>query len=641
MPAAGGIRDRDQTCRFDIRATDFATRERAGFEPAERTLDQVQFASRGLLECLKDFVVLDRDGGIRRVAGQGVVRAVQILLDTPEPVTELVTARHEARASDAQIFIVGVHGGIVAPASTPKACDPLLMMSGILRTPADHPPLHTEFMFSSETQALMEAAVDAVIVIDHRGRMLAVNDSTRRIFGFRADELLGKNVSMLMPEPDRGSHDAYLARYLQTGVARIIGLGREVTAQRSDGTLFPARLSVGRIPDSDPPRFVGLLRDTTSEHEATAALKRERDRANAYLELNDAILLSLDPERRICEVNARGSDLLGAPREEIRGRDWLDFLGGPSERERGQLMLAKALATGTSREREFESNVNGEARKIYWRCIARRDADGSPAGWLCSGADVTERMRQEEHALLAQDRLTRVARLATLGEMAAGVAHELNQPLTAITTYARACEHFVNMPVPDLMELREAVREIGAEGLRAAGIITRLRQLVRNDEHVEHVPTDINSLIEDLKILLNADARVYDTRLTVSLTSELPQVNANPVQLQQLVLNLVRNAFEALAELPPGKRELAVSTVLNPSGDVEIRVTDNGPGISPAIADRLFDPFSTTKKSGTGLGLPISRTIAHSHGGTIESRPMSSQGASFHVRLPAAEALGS
>jgi two-component system, sensor histidine kinase len=128
-------------------------------------------------------------------------------------------------------------------------------------------------MLSRETQALMDAAVDAVIVIDHRGRMLAVNDSTRRVFGFRTDELLGQNVSMLMPEPDRGAHDEYLQRYLRTGVAKIIGLGREVSAQRSDGTVFPARLSVGRIPDSDPPRFVGLVRDTTSEHEATAALK--------------------------------------------------------------------------------------------------------------------------------------------------------------------------------------------------------------------------------------------------------------------------------------------------------------------------------------------------------------------------------
>lgn len=483
----------------------------------------------------------------------------------------------------------------------------------------------------------MEAAVDAVIVIDHRGRILAVNESTRRIFGFRPDELLGENVSMLMPEPDRGAHDEYMARYLRTGEPRIIGLGRQVTAQRSDGTLFPAYLSVGRVPDSDPPRFVGLIRDVTSEHEATAALKLERDRANAYLELNDAILLSLDSQRCVREVNARGTQLLGAPKQEIHGRDWLDFFTSESDRERARLMLEGALANGSSREREFDARVHGEARRLYWRCIARRQTDGTPAGWLCSGADVTDHARREELAYLAQDRLTRVARMATLGEMAAGVAHELNQPLTAITTYARASERYLDMPHPDLEELREAVREIGAEGLRAGRIIARLRQLVRNDEHQEFVPCDLNALIEELKILLNADARVYDTKLTVTLTPGLPAIVGNPIQLQQLLLNLIRNAFEALAETPAGEREVNLTTDWTNAGEIELCVSDNGPGVAANIADRLFHPFTTTKKAGTGLGLAISRTIAQAHGGTIGFHPVLPHGVSFHVRLPASE----
>ena len=322
----------------------------------------------------------------------------------------------------------------------------------------------------------MEAAVDAVVVIDHRGTIQAVNNSARRIFGYRVDELLGENVSMLMPQPDRDDHDRYLAQYRETGVAKIVGMRRGITAQRKDGTLFPAHLSVGPIPDSDPPRFVGMVRDATSEKEATAALKLERDRANAYLDLHDSILLTLDSERRVTEVNARGSELLGAPSEDLLGRDWMDFMNGDTERERARLILASALANGSSREREFDGvDAAGKHRRLYWRCIARRAVDGTPAGWLCSGADVTDRVRREEHAVLAQDRMTRVARLATMGEMAAGIAHELNQPLTAITTYARACDHYINMPQPDFVELRDAVREIGAEGLRAGRIITRLR----------------------------------------------------------------------------------------------------------------------------------------------------------------------
>jgi two-component system sensor kinase FixL len=482
-------------------------------------------------------------------------------------------------------------------------------------------------MFPHEIQALMGAAVDAIVIIDHQGKMQALNDAASRIFGYRSDELLGENLSMLMP-----------AEYLNTDVPKVNGIGREVRAQRKDGSIFPAWLSVGHIPDSNPPCFVGVVRDTTPEHQAMDELKLERDRANAYLELHDAILLALDSERRVREVNPRGAELLGTPAQTILGSDWLNYMCGDGERERARLLLESALASGSPHERELLALIaDDEPRTIYWRCIARRTADGAPAGWLCSGVDMTDRVRREEHAVLAQNRMTQVARLATMGEMAAGVAHELNQPLMAITTYAHACERYIDMPVPDYAELRESVREIAAEGMRAGGIISRLRKLVRSDGQDDRLPTDINSIIEELKVLLSADARVYDTRLNIALTAGLPKVSANPAQLQQLILNLARNAFEAMIDMPSGKRQIQLSTLRNDSGDVEIRVSDTGPGIAPEILERLFYPFATTKKSGTGLGLAISRTIARGHGGNISTRPVLPHGVSFHVSLPAME----
>ena len=494
-------------------------------------------------------------------------------------------------------------------------------------------------MFSRETQALMEAAVDAIIVIDHRGRMQAVNDAAQRTFGYRADELLGENVRMLMPEPDRARHDEYLENYLQGGVAKVIGRGRQVLAQRKDGTLFPAYLSVGRVADSGQPRFVGLVRDTTVEHEAMSQLRMERDRANAYLELNDALLVSLDPERRVREVNSRGSELLGMPKEEIHGRDWLDFFANEYERERARLMLHSALANGSSREREFDTIVHGEPRRFYWRCIARRQDDGAPAGWLCSGHDVTSQAAPERHGHIAQDRLTRVASLTAMGEMAAGIAHELNQPLTAIAAYASACSCHLEGPEPDHGELREAVREIAAEGMRAATIIDRIRRLVRDDQKDLREPTDVNVLVEELRVLLTTDARTYQTRLRIVLSPYLPRIEANAAQLQHVILNLTRNAFEALAEMPVSERQLTLTTARTADGDIEIRISDSGPGVSPAIGDRLFHPFTTTKKAGTGLGLTISHTIARAHGGTISLRPEDPHGASFALCLPCPEEI--
>jgi two-component system sensor kinase FixL len=468
--------------------------------------------------------------------------------------------------------------------------------------------------------------------------MTAVNRAAQHLFGYRDIELVGQNVSMLMPDPDRGAHDGFLRHHLDTGEYRIIGVGREVMAKRKDGSLFPARLSVGRVPDSSPPRFVGLLRDVTTEHEATAALKLERDRANAYLELNDAILMKLDPDHRIREINTRGCELLGAPSDFILGRNWLDLARDESERDGARLLLSSALANDASREREFDAvNFGGEARRIHWRCIALRGADGAPGGWLISGADVTDRARREEDAVLAQERLTRVARLASMGEMAAGVAHELNQPLTAITTYARACERYLAMPQPDLAELNEAVREIGAEGLRAGRIIDRLRQLVRGDEPTELVPIDLNAVLEDLRPLLSADARAFDTRLEIHAGRNLPRAQGDAAQVQQVILNLVRNSLEAMDSAPPGRRLVCLTTSLTGTNELELEVRDTGPGFPGEVSGRLFHPFVTTKKSGTGLGLAMSRTIMQSHRGTIGVRDAAPGGACVYIRLNSAE----
>ena len=230
-----------------------------------------------------------------------------------------------------------------------------------------------------------------------------------------------------------------------------------------------------------------------------------------------------------------------------------------------------------------------------------------------------------------------MARLATVGELAAGVAHEINQPLTAITTYARACSRYLEMAQPDFDELKEAVREIGSEGLRAGEIIRRLRRMARTDGGDERSLVDVDTLIEELRSLLVADARMYDVRLVISLAGKLPPVLANTTQLQQVVHNLVRNAFEALAEKPAGSRLVEISTARTVDGVLEISVADNGPGVADSVADKLFEQFTTTKETGTGLGLAISRTVVEAHRGRIGTRKAEPHGAVFYVQLPVAE----
>ncbi len=368
-------------------------------------------------------------------------------------------------------------------------------------------------MCSPELQALIDTAVDAVILIDHQGYISAINLSTQRLFGYTSEELLGANVGILIPEPERSAHDSYLARYAATGIPHIIGVGRELTAQRKDGSIFPIFLSVGRVAGAGPPKFVGFVRDITLQRRAMAAIERERD----------------------------------------------------SERQSQELML---------------------------------------------------------HA----------SRMATMGEMAAGIAHELNQPLTAIANYAQASDRLLARSDPALSELRSAMHEISSQALRAGDIIRKLRLLVGQQESLRTV-CEVRQIVEDLEMLTQADARHSGIRLRMELEPQLQPVNIDRIQIQQVLLNLWRNAVEALATTSRREREITFTTRAF-DDTVEICVCDNGDGVTPTIADRMFDPFVTTKRTGPGLGLAISRTIIQAHGGSIGYRANRPTGACFFVHLP-------
>ena len=358
-----------------------------------------------------------------------------------------------------------------------------------------------------ELHALLDAAVDGIVVIDHLGRIQAFNRSAERLFGYQAQELLDRNVNVLMTEPDRIAHDGHLARYAATRVPHIIGIGREVSARRKDGSIFPAFLSVGAVADSEPPRFVGFVQDMT--------LKRQG----------------------------------------------------------------------------------------------------------------------EEQARRLQESLWRVSRLATVGEMTSGIAHELNQPLAAIANYAQACDRLLGRPDADLEEVHGALKQIAAQAVRAGDSIRRLRSLVR--PHVgRREPTDINVLITELTDLVRSEAQAHHVQYRLELSDGLPRLEVHRTQIQYVILNLVHNAIESLTEIPDKPRELIVRTSWTRDEEVEVSVCDSGPGVSSSVAPRLFDPFCTSKPAGTGLGLATSRSIIGGHGGTMDYRPNVPVGACFTLRLP-------
>jgi two-component system sensor kinase FixL len=358
-----------------------------------------------------------------------------------------------------------------------------------------------------ELAAFLDAAVDAVVVIDHRGRIETFNRAAEKLFGYSAAEVLGKNVSVLMPEPDCSAHDAYMARYLATGEARIIGKAREVRALRKDGTGFPVLLSVGRIEGTNPPRFVGFVHDLAAQR-----------------------------------------------------------------------------------------NV-------------------------------------EAQAALAQEKLHRLDRLSIMGEMASGLAHEVNQPLAAINTFAQAARRLLQGCSGEALDdIAGALDQISEQALRAGDIIQWLRSFSRN-QGSGHEPLDCNKLIAQVLPLAQVRARRHAIEIRTQLEVPLPLVSGNSSELQQILLNLLNNSIDAM--LPSGGGRIITLSTRSAGDDVEVAVTDTGPGLSAAARERLFSPFFTTKEQGTGLGLAIGVTIMRAHGGRLQYRDPPAGGACFYFSLPA------
>ena len=372
-----------------------------------------------------------------------------------------------------------------------------------------HPPASsTRAASDSRLDALLAAAVDAMILIDENGLITRFNPAAERVFGYTQAEVHGRNVSMLMPEPYHSHHDGYLGRYRATGEPRIIGIGREVTALRRDGTTFPIDLSVGEFRSGGERGFVGIIRDIS-------------DRVRSHTET-----------------------------EELRAR------------------------------------------------------------------------------------LAHVGRLGTLGEMVSGIAHEVNQPLTAIATYASAGRRLLTSGQLRGPELEGVLHKISQQAERAGGVIRGLRNLVRRTDG-RREQLDVNGLVREVVRLAEFEVRQSGFRLELHLAAELPPVMGDGIQIQQVLLNLIRNGFDAMRENACGD-QLEITSAAHESS-VELRVADRGPGIDPRIADRLFEPFLTTKKAGIGLGLSICKSIMDAHNGSLAWSANPGGGTVFTMSLPALE----
>jgi two-component system, LuxR family, sensor kinase FixL len=360
---------------------------------------------------------------------------------------------------------------------------------------------------AAHMQSILDTVPEAMVVIDERGDIHSFSSTAERLFGYRAAEVAGKNVKMLMPSPYREEHDGYLQRYMRTGERRIIGIGRVVVGQRKDGSTFPMELAVGEMHSGAQHFFTGFIRDLT-EHQQT--------------------------EARLQELQAE---------------------------------------------------------------------------------------------------LVHVSRLTAMGEMASALAHELNQPLSAIANYMKGSRRLLESNADARADqVRDAMDKAADQAIRAGQIIRRLRDFVARGESERRVE-DVKKLVEEASALALVGAKDKGVRVRFEFAPSVDFVLADKVQIQQVLLNLIRNAIEAMEGRD--RRELVVSTAPAADNLVAISVADTGSGIAPEVGAQLFQPFVTTKAQGMGVGLSISRTIIEAHGGSIAPRPNSGGGTVFSFTLPA------
>ena len=488
-------------------------------------------------------------------------------------------------------------------------------------------------------RAVIDTAVDGIVTIDPSGVIRSFNRACERLFGYRAAEVLGQNVRLLMPPPYREQHDGYLQRYRETGEKRVIGVGRHVEGRRADGSVFPMYLSVGEIAATDGERlFLGIIHDTTQQHTVERELRATAERLRSILALVPDAIVIIDERGAIDFFGAAAERLFGWRAEDVRGRNVAMLMPAPYH-DRHDGYLQRYRETG-------EQRIIGIGRIVVGQ---RRDGSTFPmelaVGEMSIGGrrlftgfvrDLTEHQLAEKRLQTLQSELLHVSRLSAMGEMAAALAHELNQPLTAIINWTQAARRLLDRPDepvnPKALEFME--KAIG-QANRAGQIIRRLRDFIGKGES-EHRVEDVNQVVEEAAALALVGAQEHGVRATLELGAGLPPVLVDKVQIQQVIINLVRNALEAMATVE--RRALVVSTGPLDDGTVEVRVADSGPGLAPEVLAQLFQPFVTTKEKGMGIGLSISRSIVDNHGGRLQATPNPGGGVVFSFALRAAEA---
>jgi PAS domain S-box-containing protein len=382
--------------------------------------------------------------------------------------------------------------------------------------------------------------------------------------------------------------------------------------------------------------FVGAVMDVTATKQVEDALRASEQQWRDVFENNPTMYFMVDAEGIVMAVNPFGAEQLGYNVDELVGQPVLRVFYEP-DREAVQRNVASCFEH-LGRAKSWEAHKVCKNGKVLW---VRETAKAVPRVngpiILIACEDITEQKRTEEALRHAQADLAHVNRVTTMGELTASLAHEVNQPIAAAVTNANTCLRWLAAATPNVEEARAAAMRIVKDGTRAAEIISRIRLLFKKGTP-ERELVDVNEVIREMIVLLRSEATRYSISVRTELAADLPQVMADRVQLQQVMMNLIINSIDAMKDVD-GTRELAIKSQRAENEQLMVSVSDTGVGLPPHQADQIFNAFFTTKLHGTGMGLPISRSIIESHGGRLWATTNSGRGATFHLTLPSESAI--
>jgi PAS domain S-box-containing protein len=481
--------------------------------------------------------------------------------------------------------------------------------------------------------AILESALDCIVTIDHEGCITEFNPAAERTFGHRRNEVVGKHMAdVIIPPSLRQKHREGFARYLATGEARVLGKRIEMTAVRADGSVFPVELAITRIPLEGPPSFTGYLRDIT-----------ERKRVEQELRRSEAFLAEAQHLSRIGSFSWRvATDEITWSEQLYRifqidrdARVTFELIGTrihPEDLSVFREHIDRSRRDGSNVQLEFRLQMPDGVLK-YVHLVAHSRGEDGELEYIGAVQDVTERRSSEEALSKARFELSHVARVTSLGVLTASIAHEVNQPLSGIVTNASTCLRMLAADPPNVDGARETARRTIRDGNRASEVITRLRALYgKKAPSTESV--DLNEATREVIALSLSELQRNRVILRPELADDLPPVKGDRVQLQQVILNLIRNGSDAMSSVDDRPRQLLIRTERDEGDGVSLTVQDAGTGFDPRAVDRLFEGFYTTKNDGMGIGLSVSRSIIENHHGRLWATLNNGPGAAFSFSIP-------